>query len=250
MAWAWAVATCRGTSHVKDGSECQDASRCIAVGPNADIIAAVVCDGMGSATFGKQGAAITCRTISERARSHFSSSDALPSDDEVWEWLDDARENISKGAVARATERREFSCTLVAVLATASDTVLLHIGDGAPVVQFNGEWIAPSWPAHGEYASQTYFVTDDPAPQLRITRLGGPVSAVAAFSDGIERLVLDFANRTAPPAFFEGMLKPLSASTAVGRDQKLCLSLRRYLDGDKINERTDDDKSLILALRR
>lgn len=220
------------------------------MGPSKDILVAVICDGMGSAKFGAQGAAITCRVISESARAYFANTADLPSEEDVWAWVDDARERITRAALARSSERREFSCTLVAVLATTTDTVLLHIGDGAPVVQRNGEWIAPSWPAHGEYASQTYFVTDDPAPQLKVTPLGEPVEAIAAFSDGIERLVLDFSNRTAPPAFFDGMIKPLLGSQSVGRDQKLCLSLKRYLNGERINERTDDDKSLILALRR
>ena len=128
--------------------------------------------------------------------------------------------------------------------------MLLHIGDGAAVVRFGGNWSAPSWPAHGEYASQTFFVTDDPAPQLRITRLERPVDAVAMFSDGIERLVLDFSNKTAPTPFFDSMMEPFESAVAVGRNQKLSASLKRYLNSERINERTDDDKSLILAVRQ
>jgi hypothetical protein len=93
-------------------------------------------------------------------------------------------------------------------------------------------------------------VTEDPAPQLRIARSDQPIDGVALFSDGIERLVLDFANHTAPAPFFDTMMKPLASSAIMGRDQKLCTSLKRYLDGERVNERTDDDKSLILALRR
>ena len=116
--------------------------------------------------------------------------------------------------------------------------MILHIGDGAAVVRLDGNWTAPSWPAHGEYASQTFFVTDDPAPQLRITRLETPVDAAAVFSDGIERLVLDFASQTAPAPFFDRMMKPFASAIATGRDQKLSgITLKRYLDSDRINQK-------------
>jgi hypothetical protein len=250
VAWTWAAATCRGTSHVRDGSDCQDASRCISVGPDSNVLIAVVCDGAGSASYGGQGAAITCRTVSESARIHFSNSKDLPRDDDVWNWVDEARERINRAAASRSLERREFSCTLVTVFATDAAAMILHIGDGAAVVRLDGKWVAPSWPAHGEYASQTFFVTDDPAPQLRITRLEIPVDVAAVFSDGIERLVLDFASQTAPAPFFDIMMKPFESAIATGRNQKLSASLKRYLDSDRVNERTDDDKSLVFAVRR
>ena len=209
-----------------------------------------MCDGAGSTHFGGFGANIVCRTVTESARTHFLKQPELPSDDVLWSWIDEARDRINQSALSRNIERREFSSTLVTVVATSTATLIFHIGDGAAVTQINGTWEAASWPAHGEYASQTFFVTEDPAPQLRITRLEAAISGVALFSDGIERLVLDFVNQTAPAPFFDTMMKPLASSAIVGRDQKLCASLKRYLDGERINERTDDDKSLILALRR
>lgn len=250
MAWTWAAATCRGTSHVRDGSDCQDASRCISAGSDGHVLIAAVCDGAGSASYGGQGATISCRTISESARAHFADCDTLPGDDQVWSWIDEARERINRAATSRSIGRREFASTLVTAFATDTDTMILHIGDGAAVVRLDGNWLAPSWPANGEYASQTFFVTDDPAPQLRVTRLDTPVDVVAIFSDGMERLVLDFANQTAPAPFFDSMMKPFESTTAIGRDQKLSASLKRYLNSERINERTDDDKSLVLAVRR
>jgi hypothetical protein len=44
---------------------------------------------------------------------------------------------------------------------------VIHVGDGACAVRLNNarSWLVPSWPAQGEYASTTYFVTDDPKPR-------------------------------------------------------------------------------------
>jgi hypothetical protein len=109
-------------------------------------------------------------------------------------------------------------------------------------------WDVPSWPAHGEYASSTYFVTDDPEPRLQFVQLADGISELAVFSDGIERLALDFANKTASERFFDPMFAPLARS-APGRNRTLSSNLRRYLDSPRIIDRTDDDKSLILARR-
>ena len=250
MAWTWAAASCRGTSHIRDNTDCQDASRCVSAGEDQSALIAVVCDGAGSAVCGRQGAVITSRAFTEAARHHFSKSSVQPTDDELWNWVDEARDRINRAAASRSRERRDFSCTLIAVLATETQTLIAHIGDGAAVLRVNGEWSAASWPANGEYASQTYFITEDPAPQLRIRRMEVAADVVAVFSDGIERLVLDFATQTAPAPFFESMTKPFASALNPGQSHRLSASLKRYLASDGINERTDDDKSLILAVRR
>jgi hypothetical protein len=249
VGWTWAAATCRGTSHVRDGTDCQDVSRCLAVGAKGETLVAVVSDGAGSAQFGGQGAAVACRSISESARDHFASTSAQPSDDEIWSWIDAARDRIGNAAIARAIELRQFASTLVAVFATRTDTLVLHIGDGAAVIRTDERWIVPSWPANGEYASTTYFLTDEPSPQLRITRQREPVQAVAVFSDGVERLALNFSDKSAHGPFFDGIFKPLWNSKSSGHNNALTSALRRYLDSEAINQRTDDDKSLVLAAR-
>jgi hypothetical protein len=54
-------------------------------------------------------------------------------------------------------------------------------------------WSAVSWPEHGEYASTTLFMTDDAELRLRISRGQMRIEAAALFSDGLERLALDFS---------------------------------------------------------
>ena len=106
-----------------------------------------------------------------------------------------------------------------------------------------------TWPAHGEYASTTFFVTDE-QPRISIQRRATPISALVAFTDGLERLALDFS-ATAPHApFFEGVLAPICQSPVTGRDAKLSQQLARYLDSPAVNARTDDDKTLLIAALR
>jgi hypothetical protein len=250
VAWGWAIATCRGTSHLRDNSECQDTSRCIRAGADSGILIAIVSDGAGSARFGKGGSALTCRTITECARQHFKATGEAPTDDEIWAWIDQARDRISLAASRRESTPREFAATLIAVIALLDQTIILHIGDGAAVCKIDGQWAVPSWPANGGYASTTYFITDDPRPELRITRLPLAADGVSVFSDGIERLVLKFSDQTASASFFDKFATTVTTSGHEGACTPLNKSLGRYLDSDAINERTDDDKSLIVAVRQ
>jgi hypothetical protein len=71
----------------------------------------------------------------------------------------------------------------------------------------------------------------------------------AVFSDGIENLVLDHRERSAPAPFFERLLQPVATWEGTGRSRKLSRHLRDYLDSAKVCAATDDDKSLILGAR-
>ncbi len=133
-----------------------------------------------------------------------------------------------------------------------TDTLVVHIGDGAAVARnaVTGDWEAMSWPAQGEYASTTFFLTDDGGPRVRIVRSAVPVDRVAVFTDGIERLALDFAAERAHGPFFSGMSDPVAAAAASGWNLPLSRKLGDYLASPAVNARTDDDKTLILACLR
>ncbi len=249
MGWSWASASCRGTSHVRNGTRCQDFSRTLRVGRDRSILVLLASDGAGSASFGGEGAAIVCRAIGEGARAYFADSAALPDQETVLSWLDSTRDLIGVAADARAALPRDFAATLVGAIVADDQALLIHIGDGAAVVRQGDGWRIGSWPDQGEFASTTYFVTDEPGPRLRLNMVGA-IDAVALFTDGIERLVLNFATREVHGSFFETMIAPVARSDADGRNARLCAALGAYLDGDAVNGRTDDDKTLILAARR
>jgi hypothetical protein len=251
-AWTWAAASCRGTSHAKSGEKRQDAfASSTPKGKRAPLIA-VLCDGAGSARMGGQGAALIARVMASKAREQCCKSlGALP-DNVVRSWVAEARDRVAKAAAKRDLEPRDFAATMICVISDGSETLVAHIGDGAVVARDGTDqlWHVLSWPAHGEYASTTFFVTDEPEPKLVLQRRTGPICALVAFTDGLERLALDFGAGRAHAPFFQGILGPVAASETVGRDQSLCVALARYLDSDAVNARTDDDKTLLVAAYR
>ena len=252
MHWKWAAASVRGTSHDRTGTRLQDAYACYAPSHSLAPFFTIVSDGAGSASFGGQGASLACRSVVVRARSFFARSQSLPSTSEIEDWVDGTRDLISAVATRRKIPTREFAATLVCAIAGPGELIVAHIGDGCVVAQdgSTGEWIAPSWPQHGEYASTTFFITDAAELRLRIMRVPMQVASLAIFSDGIERLVLDMAAMRPFGGFFDSVIRPILATPGVGRDPMLSAQLRAYLSSETVNARTDDDKTLILAARR
>lgn len=254
MEWCYAVASVVGTSHIRAGTRLQDAKHCF-VCTSADgeqRFFAVVADGAGSAEFGGQGASIVCRALVTLARSALCGTGGLPDDETIWSWVDEARDRIQRAASNRGRTPRDFATTLVLVMASPREVVTAHVGDGAIVARDNesGAWAVLSEPHNGEYASTTFFVTDDLQPALRIARFANHFDALAAFSDGIENLVIDSATGEPSDGFFNPMAKPLNTSTAIGKDDALSRSLAAFLASDRLNERTDDDKTLIVAVKK
>ena len=187
------------------------------------------------------------------ARRHFALDANLPSTSAFEYWVDEARDRIYKAAQAHGKDARDFAATLVCAISDGQTSVFAHIGDGCAVVreQATGQWIAPTWPDHGEYASTTTFVTDQPNAKLRTSTFARGVDVIAVFSDGIERMVLDMATRTPSGRFFSVVAQPIVESKVQqGRDGLLSQQLQAYLGGEQVNARTDDDKTLVIAALR
>lgn len=244
MAWRWAAASVIGTSHIRNGDRLQDAYAVSVIGD--DSIFAVVSDGAGSAKFGAFGASLTCRFLSVRFREWLRENSELPSDELLSNWIDELRDQISTIADRRESKPRQFASTLAAILISPNEVLTLHIGDSAVVARNGEEWDVLCWPENGEYASSTYFVTDEPSARMNIARQPRKHNAFALFSDGVGDLALAHQEQAAHPQFFEPMMRPVDAAEDQGRLSDLSTKLVTYLAGPSVCERTDDDKTLVL----
>jgi len=252
--WRWAGACSVGTSHIKAGLKCQDRAGCLTVETGSGpVIVAVVSDGAGSAQEAARGASIVCSEFHRRAGEYLRGGASLADVDgeHAADWIDTIRDRINFTAITANLKPRDYAATLVALLADEQRTLVLHVGDGAAVVRNREtqEWSVPSWPFHGEYASTTRFVIDDPRAQIEIIQIDSSIDRFAVFSDGIENLVLDHRTRSAPAQLFERLLEPVATWEGTGRSRKLSKHLRDYLGSEKVCAATDDDKSLILGAR-
>jgi hypothetical protein len=251
--WTWAAARSTGTSHIRAGKGCEDFGACVEVTGSCDnVLIAVASDGAGSAPHSATGSWIATRAFVHAATQYIKAGRDLKllSPETAREWLDYIRDRIGAAASRMSATPREFAATLVGCVIGTECSAFIHVGDGAFVFRTAGDsvWNVPTWPAQGEYAATTFFVTDEPEPHLQFVSLCQPIEELALFSDGIERLVLQFSTKTAFSPFFDKMFAPLRDSTA-GRNRKLSQELRKFLDGPSVCEKTDDDKTLLLAKR-
>lgn len=255
MAWRYATASVTGTSHASTGTGCQDAHRCGVITDTAgnSVLAVVVSDGAGSALMGAAGSAIVTSTMLEQATAWLSDGGTVRSLDasRVRDWLDGVRENIANEAGTAGMQMRDYAATLLLALVDDFHSAFAQMGDGAIVTSDKtGEWDPEFWPQHGMFANQTYFVTDDGAGE-RLTFAQGlrPIRELAVFSDGLERVLLNQAERRAHPPAFEKMLQPLRAVGDCGHASTLSEALSRYLASTPVTTRTDDDVTLVIASR-
>lgn len=248
VAWRWASASVIGTSHIQNGDRLQDA--CAISELRNGCIFAVVSDGAGSAKFGAFGAWLVCRFLSVRFRKWIYANPELPTNEDLSSWMDELRGRISAIATRRGTVSRQFAATLAAIVVTPNETVTLHVGDSAIVGRKDGDWDVLCWPENGEYASSTYFVTDDPGLRLNIIRHRSEYDAFVLFSDGMGDLALSHQERVAYTRFFDPMMRPVDVASGEGRLVELSKKLAAYLAGPSVCARSDDDKTLILISRR
>lgn len=247
--WKWVAASRRGTAHRDVGERRLDAFRTAVVGDGGDFFVAVACDGAGSASHGREGASIAVWTLAEAARWWLTGTSSLPDAAQVETWMALARLRILVHAAKRDLELRDFATTVVMAISDGSSTITAHIGDGVIVARdpSSSDWTALSWPEQGEYASTTYFLTDEPEVRLRVACHDGPIDRLAVMTDGLERLALDMTTNTPHAPFFDALAAPVAAAPSLGRNCALSAQLGAFLDGEQVNARTDDDKTLILA---
>jgi hypothetical protein len=142
---------------------------------------------------------------------------------------------------------RELACTLLLAVVGERAAAFSQIGDGAIVISVNQEYETVFWPQSGEYINTTNFVTDDRwEDHLEFSVRHEAIDEVALFTDGLQALVLSYAEKRAHCPFFAPLFRTLRDAPS---PDELAAPLRRFLDSPRVNDRTDDDKSLIVAAR-
>lgn len=247
--WQLIGARATGTSHVTSGAPCQDREvfRVVDDADGGEAAIAVVCDGAGSAALSDLGAELVCEALRATAAGFVCErgTTALTRDDVVG-WMEDIQERIAALAEAENATPRDFACTLLFLAASDRNTVCAQVGDGAIVLNNGQDLEVALWPENGEYANQTFFVSqDDARDHLQFARFG-PVRDFVIFSDGLQRLALNESERRPHPAFFRPLLETVRSAQALDRTKE---QLEAFLISDRVNSKTDDDKSIVIGCR-
>jgi hypothetical protein len=253
--WRIALASEIGTSHEAAGTPCQDyADHAIVETPLGQVLIVAVSDGAGSAAHSNVGSSIAVRTFISKVEIFIRDGGQVSGIDaaQASRWVRDAADAANAAAEVNDHDARDHSCTLLAAIIGAEHGAFVQIGDGAIVVSHGDEdgWSYVFWPQHGEFANTTNFIQSTELESVIAFELAPRrIDEVAIFSDGIENLVLHKASRSVQQSFFHSMIQPVRSSSTVGLHEALSHALHQYLASSAICDRTDDDKTLVLASR-
>ncbi len=251
MRWKYSCASVTGRAHTGRGEDGQDACRAgtVRISDNEFFIG-IAADGAGSTTDGGRGADIACGTLYTKIAESVQEAGGLPgiTDEAVKGWITAAREAVSAEAGENGKRLREYACTILGSVAGKEGAIFFQVGDGAIVTGTGAEYQTIFWPEQGEYANTTYFITDDQyLDHLHILHEDSP-DQIALFTDGLQNLVLSFALKKAHAGFFLPLFSALQEHPENGFSE-FSARLEEFLSREDISTRSDDDKTLVLAVR-
>ena len=250
VSWRVVAASAAGTLHADAGEGCQDS--CLAqverTFDQRPVLTIFVADGAGSTARGGAGAELAIEAAAAFVANDVASPEFELNDQFAAACAIAVRERICTRAEDDGLLARDYACTFLGVISTDNQTLVVQIGDGAIVLDAGNGLEVPIAPMAGEYCNMTRFITDDDAIAFLATRVY-PAKAlkVAAFTDGIQRLALNLAANTAHAPFFAPLFAALE-SAAPEHEDRLQSALAAFLGSTSVNARTDDDKTLALAV--
>ncbi len=250
--WRICFASVIGSSHLRSGAGCQDFGGYELLDDSVLLLFAA--DGAGTAAHSFQGAKLVCGSFVEFFRARLEEGRSLDSlgEPECRQWVTSARADLTLLADQADHPVKEFACTFLGAILGEATSLFLQIGDGAIVVSCLEDPDAYDpvvWPEQAEYANMTFFVTaDDAEDHLQVSKVDMPVVEAALFTDGLQRLALHMATKTAHDPFFRAMFGPLRLEPA-GLSKNRCEWLEGFLGSAQVLARTDDDKTLVQATR-
>lgn len=258
MTWKAIARSVIGVSHQQQQLPCQDYG---SIHRLDKIVMGAVADGAGSAQYSDLGAKLAVESalkflisteewLQQRQRSWLSLPNT-PSSDLVNRLFTKTLTRVSSCLQKHATIHdypvHELACTLITFIATPDWIAAMQIGDGFMVVRCNEEDYQLLFkPDKGEFANETTFVTSKTAlDELQVRLLIGQQQFICASTDALERVAIRLSDWTPFPPFFKPLEEYLWETSQPETDDTY---LMQFLESERLNDRTNDDKTLLLCL--
>ena len=159
--------------------------------------------------------------------------------------FDLARQELESVAERSGLPLREYGTTLITLVLTSDWIAIGHLGDGAVVILGDGDAVETiSAPQRGEYANEVIPLTAlDALASVRFTVRQQKTKAAALLTDGLQSLSINSATNEPYVPFFAPFFAAICGviDTADTSEQ-----LTQFLLSERICERTDDDKTLVV----
>ncbi len=206
----------------------------------------VASDGAGSAVCAAEGSAFISQKMLELLSSMPLSTSRVALECDLLALLYVLKAELNLYAKQQARPTKDFAATVLAVKITPLYVLAAQIGDGAIVAETKDGLQLLTEPFHGDYVSETVFVSSDDALQkasVAILRCSD-IQSLAIMTDGLEPVAL---SKMQP---YQDFFAPLFAFCANEKNlSEKCRDLEAFLSSERIAARTHDDKTLILMTK-
>jgi hypothetical protein len=252
MTWRYVWAREAGTSHLEHGIPCQDdcAILTMAGSREPEVLVIAVADGAGSADEAERGSKLVVQTLLTCAQRSLAAGLRIEEigQETAREWIATVVAAVEEQASLMGIPPRSLAATALLTLATARAVACVQVGDGVQVVRVKDQsYQVAIWPHQGEYASTTVFACDGDAIEAAEARVfTGPIADVVVMTDGMQPLAIHYATRSAHTPFFDMMLRSVRGADP-GEHPELNRALGEFLLTEEVNQRTTDDKTLVIA---
>ena len=256
IGWRIARASRQGDKNRQRETACQDFSGWAAIPSiSPDTLVAAVADGMGSAPLSGQGAQMAVHAAVSMAVALLHQTPNPPTPERLETILNaamlSARQSVQQAAAVSHIPSTSMATTLLLAIHTADTMAIAQIGDGACVASTDQDhFLTLSRPMRGEYANETFSITSPRALQqcsIDIAKPRNPVQSIILMTDGMVGLTLAQADHEPHQPFFRDMTRWLADVPARPHPNT---ELAAILESDPIRRKTDDDTTLLLAVRQ
>ncbi|MEP0872781.1 protein phosphatase 2C domain-containing protein [Trichocoleus desertorum AS-A10] len=256
MTWKAVARSALGTSHRDKGIPCQDYGAYRSF-DDGNIIVGAVADGAGSAKYADVGAKLAVRGALLCTQKWFEwlgrqkvslrslSKQAITK--HLNKTLEIVAKILEKQAIARDHSVHDFNCTLLLFIATPEWVAAAQVGDGFIVVKPVGQdYQLVFQPDKGEFINQTTFVTSpDCLTEMKTEVFLNQYEFICASTDGLERLAIQTFDWKPGNGFFQPLQEYMQTTAYPEVSDEYIVS---FLNSERLNARTDDDKTLLLCL--
>jgi len=246
--WRVVGAVAAGTSHERLDMPCQDA---VAFQADEQNLLVALSDGAGTAEHSQYGAQTAVQAALDSLAAALDAG--FPAEQAGWQDALYAAFTAARSALESLAELEEqplraYAATLILAVATADRLIVAQLGDGAVVTgESPDNLFLVNRAQRGEYANETYFLTqEDALEQVQLSVHETAVNLLVVMSDGLTRLAMQLPAQEPYLPFFH----PLLAFAAnANEEERAAAHLVEFLTSERVCARTDDDKSLVLAVR-
>ncbi len=252
MNWKYIASSVKGISHETTNTPKQDNYKAgiLTINGNNYLFCAVA-DGAGSAKHSDISSNFICKLFVRKTKLWLENNNIENiTRDIIIEWFTYFQKVMNRTvALYKLDSIKDLATTLLFSIISENYNVFIQIGDGIIAINNKTNMECVFLPQNGEFLNTTNFATQDNAPDIFMFKTTNePIKRIAMHTDGIEQIAFDFANQKPFTPFFTPFFNAVEKLEEFGYSEKLSKQLEMFLRSDRVNKKTDDDKTLFIAV--